>query len=153
MRLLAFATVLNVAIAAFSPLFYALAGEAPGIAVAIALTLAVGSFGAAITPFVALVVVDDGQEVAEFVLIVLNGLILIVVFASGHFALGFGDGSETAHGFSAALYFSTVTFTTLGYGDLLPSEDARALAALQALFGYVYLGLLVGAASNLKDRR
>lgn len=42
------------------------------------------------------------------------------------------------------LYFSIVTFTTLGYGDFSPISEYRLLAASQALLGYVYLGTIVG---------
>ncbi len=42
------------------------------------------------------------------------------------------------------LYFSFVTMTTLGYGDLLPvSATARALAYMQAVFGQFYVAILV----------
>jgi hypothetical protein len=42
------------------------------------------------------------------------------------------------------LYFSFVTMTTLGYGDLLPlSGAARLLAYLQAVFGQFYIAILV----------
>lgn len=44
------------------------------------------------------------------------------------------------------LYFSIVTFSTLGYGDFRPSPDARMLAAAQALLGTVHIGMIVGAA-------
>lgn len=40
-------------------------------------------------------------------------------------------------------YFSLVTWTTLGYGDLRPSIDSRMFAALQALLGYFYMSILV----------
>jgi hypothetical protein len=42
------------------------------------------------------------------------------------------------------LYFSFVTMTTLGYGDISPvSATARALAYMQAVFGQFYLAILV----------
>lgn len=47
-----------------------------------------------------------------------------------------------------ALYFSAVTFSTLGYGDFrpCPTATARLVAAFQAIFGNLHLGLVVGAA-------
>jgi voltage-gated potassium channel Kch len=39
-----------------------------------------------------------------------------------------------------ALYFSIVTFTTLGYGDVVPGEGWRVLAALQAAVGILVFG-------------
>ena len=55
------------------------------------------------------------------------------------------------------LYFSFVTMTTLGYGDLLPiSATARALAYMQAVFGQFYVAVLVaglvGAYIGQKDK-
>jgi hypothetical protein len=42
------------------------------------------------------------------------------------------------------LYFSFVTMTTLGYGDILPvSAIARGLAYLQAVAGQFYIAVLV----------
>ena len=42
------------------------------------------------------------------------------------------------------LYFSFVTMTTLGYGDILPvSAMARALAYMQAVVGQFYIAVLV----------
>ncbi len=41
-------------------------------------------------------------------------------------------------------YFSFVTLTTLGYGDVTPvSETARALAYAEAVFGQLYVAILV----------
>ena len=55
--------------------------------------------------------------------------------------------------FSSALYFSFVTFTTLGYGDFQPMPRMRLLAAIEAVLGYLYLGLLVGVLIDLGARR
>jgi len=49
--------------------------------------------------------------------------------------------------FINAIYFSVVTITTLGYGDILPKSDAIQLViSVQALLGLVILGLLINAA-------
>jgi hypothetical protein len=45
--------------------------------------------------------------------------------------------------FSDALYYSTVTITTLGYGDVVPHGFFRAFAATEALLGFIFLGLFV----------
>lgn len=39
-----------------------------------------------------------------------------------------------------ALYFSIVTFSTLGYGDVILNEEWRLLASVQALNGVIILG-------------
>lgn len=42
------------------------------------------------------------------------------------------------------IYFSLVTLTSLGYGDISPVADtARVLAALEAMFGQFYIAILV----------
>lgn len=50
------------------------------------------------------------------------------------------------------LYFSTVTTTTLGFGDVHPGATSSFLqltVAVQAVFGYVILGLVLTRLSNL----
>lgn len=47
-------------------------------------------------------------------------------------------------GSASALYFSYVTLTTLGYGDITPATvDARMLCIVEALAGQLYLAVLV----------
>ena len=42
------------------------------------------------------------------------------------------------------IYYSFITLTTLGYGDIVPvSPSARSLATLEALTGQLYLTVLV----------
>ena len=56
---------------------------------------------------------------------------------------GFGVGAGS-HWNSDWLYFSFVTMTTLGYGDIAPvSAIARVLAYMQAVFGQFYIAILV----------
>jgi len=40
----------------------------------------------------------------------------------------------------ASLYFSAVTFTTLGYGDITLSSDWRLLSGLEAIDGILLIG-------------
>ena len=47
-------------------------------------------------------------------------------------------------GMSDFVYFSVVTITTLGYGDLTPATDlGRSLAMVETLFGQIFLVVLV----------
>ena len=49
------------------------------------------------------------------------------------------------------IYFSHVTLTTLGYGDIVPrSAPARTLATLQAMIGQLYLAIVVGRLIGLQ---
>jgi hypothetical protein len=51
--------------------------------------------------------------------------------------------SENVEEFLSCAYFSIVTFTTLGYGDITPTGLSRVLAAIEALFGSFTLALFV----------
>ena len=42
--------------------------------------------------------------------------------------------------FQDALYFSTVSFSTVGYGDIIVGEKWRLLAALEAINGFILIG-------------
>jgi hypothetical protein len=47
-------------------------------------------------------------------------------------------------GSANAIYFSFVTLTTLGYGDIVPASDlTRRLAVVEAVIGQLYLAVLV----------
>jgi voltage-gated potassium channel Kch len=42
--------------------------------------------------------------------------------------------------FEEALYFSTVTFTTVGYGDIVLDREWRQLATFEAVNGWIIFG-------------
>ena len=42
--------------------------------------------------------------------------------------------------FEEALYFSTVTFTTVGYGDIVLDREWRQLASFEAVNGWIIFG-------------
>ena len=47
---------------------------------------------------------------------------------------------DAIQGFEKALYFSMVTFTTLGYGDITLADSWRLLAAFEAANGCIMFG-------------
>jgi voltage-gated potassium channel Kch len=58
----------------------------------------------------------------------------IWLWAACYYALGIGDSFETA------LYFSTATFATVGYGDIVAGADWRLLTALEGVNGFLLIG-------------
>ena len=54
----------------------------------------------------------------------------------------------------SSLYYSVVTLTTLGYGDVLPTSiAAQVLAMIEVVIGYVMLGGLLSIFANKMARR
>ncbi len=47
---------------------------------------------------------------------------------------------HAVQGFENALYFSTVTFSTVGYGDIIPNREWRLLASLEGINGFILIG-------------
>jgi len=58
--------------------------------------------------------------------------------------------------FEKALYFSTVTYTTLGYGDIVLRDEWRLLSAIQAANGAIIFGwttaLIIIAIKDVSQR-
>jgi hypothetical protein len=63
---------------------------------------------------------------------------------------------EISHSPFDALYFSIVTWTTLGYGDFQPTPELRIWAACEALMGYIimafYIALSLSILNTLKQK-
>ncbi|BEU25778.1 potassium channel family protein [Paraburkholderia sp. 22B1P] len=58
-------------------------------------------------------------------------------------------GEKTPPGWIDSAYFSVVTFTTLGYGDILPTTTAlKLLCGSEAILGAFTMGLIVAGFSN-----
>jgi hypothetical protein len=61
---------------------------------------------------------------------------------------------HAAADFESALYFSTVTYASIGYGDVLVAKSWRILGAIEGATGVIMLGwstaFLVSALSQLK---
>jgi|SRR5271166_6655022 len=71
----------------------------------------------------------------------------LCTFAIAYTYLGVMDtGTRTiVYDFNSALYFSAITFTTIGYGDYVPSVHARPLACVEGFTGYIALAIIVAA--------
>lgn len=79
---------------------------------------------------------------------------VILAYAISYRMIGVFDGSVRKDGATVfdsptCLYFSIVTWTTLGYGDISPrSGPARFLAAMEALSGYMAMAALIATLSE-----
>jgi hypothetical protein len=90
-----------------------------------------------IRPRVQLIFVIVGAFGAHFLEILLYGGAYWVL--ATQFDIGNMGQAGPLH-FSRCLYFSAETYTTLGYGDVLPHGDLRLLAGLEALNGMLLIG-------------
>lgn len=71
-------------------------------------------------------------------------LLMILGWALLHWGLGTPLGKEVAT-LPIALYFSGVTFFTLGYGDVVPTTAlGHTLAVIEAGLGFAFLALVIG---------
>lgn len=82
------------------------------------------------------------------------GLLNMLVYSFAPDAYrGLSEGGTHWHGLDL-IYYSFVTMTTLGYGDITPvAPIAKALAYLAAVAGQLYVAILIGALVGLYLRR
>lgn len=82
-----------------------------------------------------------------------SGMAFAFSFALAYYFMGpshFIHAANSDHSIMDYLYFSVVTFTTLGYGDIVPATAiTKTLATIEVFFGYIMLGLFI----NLIQRR
>lgn len=93
---------------------------------------------------------DCGRSFGRFGLWCVGAALLFAVcFRFVDMSYGIHDDS-----FLSALYYSVVTMTTLGYGDVLPASGvAKWLAIAEVCTGYVALGGLMSIFANKMARR
>ncbi len=98
--------------------------------------------------------IDGNKIIGSLTLYILLGLIwamiylLLIVVDPGVFT-----GLEVANwqeGFSRIAYYSFVTLTTLGYGDILPTNHiAEFFVFMEAVFGVFYIAIIVSSLISL----
>lgn len=97
---------------------------------------------------------DDTREIDRIVAGICGYLTLALFWAKlysicdnyspGAFRYSSGELASAEDG--SLLYFSLVTLTTLGYGDIAPATSwARILSAMQAVAGTLYLAVLIAS--------
>ena len=92
---------------------------------------------------------DCGRSVVRWSLWI---LLLIFLFALiyTYVAIDYGEHRTWFSG----IYYSVVTITTLGYGDVLPASFVGQVVAIaEVISGYVMLGGLISIFSNKVARR
>jgi voltage-gated potassium channel Kch len=75
---------------------------------------------------------------AVMLLMLVGNFIQMAIWAALFMAIG--EFNE----FATALYFSSVTFATLGYGDVVLSEQWRLLSGVEAANGILMFGVSTG---------
>jgi hypothetical protein len=96
----------------------------------------------------------EAEQCAAFLVFSLTSLItLLLGFAFVFRQFGIFDGEHhRIHDPFVCIYFSVITWTTVGYGDFTPSPETRSCAALEALLGYVFMALLISGSLHLLSR-
>lgn len=81
------------------------------------------------------------------------GICGVLVFAAAYRHLGLLDQGQVSHDPAAALYFSITAWSTVGYGDVVPTVAARAFAAAQSLIGVAYDSAFIGLVLYASTRK
>ncbi len=72
---------------------------------------------------------------------------MIEIIEPGSFSLSLMEesgGDSIQFEFVYSIYYSLVTITTLGYGDIIPATaPARMFAAIEAVIGQIYIAVIV----------
>ena len=81
------------------------------------------------------------------------GICGVLMFAAAYRSAGLMDEGVLTHDPAAALYFSITAWSTVGYGDVVPSVSARPFAAAQALIGVLYDSAFIGLVLYASTRK
>lgn len=99
-----------------------------------------GVFAGIVPPAVMALYIRDNDRPIEFVLaIIAVYAVTISLFAVIFYGIGIRNGDAVATNYRDYLYFSAVTFTTLGYGDFQPCDMAKLFAAGEAVVGGFFM--------------
>lgn len=79
-----------------------------------------------------------------------SAVAVVLVFGAVYWATGgaVDPGTGQPVGFWASVYFSGITFCTVGYGDILPAPHVRALALAEGMVGAFAMSFFVVVLAN-----
>ena len=105
---------------------------------------------------IACYVIRETCDFCEVLDVVLYAAILVfqyvLVFAFYYQLHGVIDSDKVIHkSLGTCIYFSLVTWTTLGYGDFLPTKEIRIVAGAEALLGYILMGAFLAFCLNMNQ--
>ncbi len=80
------------------------------------------------------------------------GVVLIYGLLYWSVAGGIDVETRKATGFIDSVYFSGITFATVGYGDVIPAKHARLLALSEGMLGAFFMGFFVVVLSHRLTR-
>jgi hypothetical protein len=89
----------------------------------------------------------DQKRVSHFIGLFVIGVLLfsIAYFVLTSFQEGIASNTTPASQITVwtSIYFSVVTVSTLGYGDIIPQGFSKILACLEVVFGLTMMGIIV----------
>ncbi|MFG0251471.1 MAG: pentapeptide repeat-containing protein [Phycisphaerales bacterium JB038] len=90
--------------------------------------------------------------ISALLLAALFGLVFLICDRVGHPLLHYHP--ETPDTWVTPFYYSVVTYTTLGFGDVIPGTvTGQVIVMLEVILGYITLGLLISILANKVARR
>lgn len=101
----------------------------------------------------------NSRRVTSFILSYAFFILMIIFLFAGAYSANASEftahNKQTTLDFEDALYFSSMTYTTVGYGDVSPTGMNKLIASIQAILGMVLNIAFVGyifASSRFKTR-
>jgi hypothetical protein len=113
-----------------------------------------GSFSAAVKQVLFVGDIDGNKIIGSLSLYMLLGLIWAVIYllllAMDPTAFSGIETAQWQQSFSRVAYYSFVTLTTLGYGDILPTNHlSEFFVYLEAIIGVFYMAIIVASLISL----
>jgi hypothetical protein len=115
----------------------------------------IGSFASAAKQVLFAGDIDGNKIIGSLSLYLLLGLIWTVIYllllAMDPSAFSGVEAANWQQGFSRIAYYSFVTLTTLGYGDILPTNHvAEFFVYMEAIIGVFYMAIIVSSLISLR---